>query len=1288
MLSIQTNVNSLIAQQNLSINSEFQSQTIQQLTSGYRINSSGDDAAGLAVANLYRNDVAELTQGVANGNDGAAQLQIMDGGMSNISQILDRLKTLATQSASGTFTGSRTTVNAEFQNDLLEIDRQAQSIGLNTGGTFNQNLNVYMGTGSGSQSPSSGIVTLTLSAAAVDTQALGMKGMQAVAGSADLGAASATSVANILADTTDKGSEATAGYTDFYFAGAGYSDANKVKVSVNLSSVSDTNSLVSALNTAILAAGTGSSPASSAFASAGIVASVHTNATTGTQQIAFTSSTSAFQVQAGDRMSNALMGNFTGLASTTGAALAATVAGGNTAAAGVTFAPTGTGVTIQIQGAGLASPVQLTMLAANDAHMSDVVADLKTQVASSTALGAAGITVSGNAGGALTFTSARGESFSVMATGDSTNQLGLGSFATNSSVVSSDNGVDYTAITGTASAYSTATTNAQASMEFSINGAASVAVPTDLTGGDATAATLTSAAITNAEALNGTTLNFSVDGVAVSATLAGATAASVAATGGLLAVSGGTTLSSNITIAAATSGKVAGSAAATFHDFSGTHAASFTVAVDGGHAQTVTLNTDMSGSSAADYLTVINAQLIGATLSNNSGTLTLTSNSAGASSTIAIVDGTGTPVASYLKLAGTPAAGANGNNQLLISTNVPSYSTPTTITIGAGTYSTTTALLAAVNTALYNGGSGVQNLAGTAGVIATDVGNNLVLSTSTLGASAWVTVAAPPLGTATSALSALGLAAGTGLGTSNSATTIAGNIQTAIDTATGVSSATAGDVHATVTINDSNQIVITNDNKGAGHTISHFAANGAETVLGTTGALSAGANRSGTSLAAALNTAFSNNTTLQSAGLVASWASNALSITSNNHTSFRVNSGTTNQAVVTGTANLWGGLNFSGGGLGSKSFQVSTDGGTTWNTVALNTDLTGTGATGAQNIATAIGTALSGHGVTVSLNTNTGASTSYLTLTSNTTGATSQIQVLGPGGAGLGGAMSNLGLTTVAQTADADLGFGLSGSSFTSTLSAAPNNHMIDSGGASSADVTVSGATNALTWGALKFGNDSQAITLAANDINGAQHAATITLKNYQTASSSTTNRSGSSIDQAIAYINTQLQQSNDSTLQKIVAVKENNGSGDQINFMSSLASFNVSVGSTANSGDGVNLGTSKNVAVGQVGAGADMMVDTQANAEQAITAIATAVATLGSAQAAVGKGENQLNYATSLAQSQITNFSAAESQIRDANVAAEAANLSKAQVLQQSTIAAMAQANSAPQAVLALLKG
>ena len=63
-LSIQTNVASLTAQNNIRVNTIFQSDTINQLSSGFRINSSADDAAGLAVANKYRGDTAELTQGV------------------------------------------------------------------------------------------------------------------------------------------------------------------------------------------------------------------------------------------------------------------------------------------------------------------------------------------------------------------------------------------------------------------------------------------------------------------------------------------------------------------------------------------------------------------------------------------------------------------------------------------------------------------------------------------------------------------------------------------------------------------------------------------------------------------------------------------------------------------------------------------------------------------------------------------------------------------------------------------------------------------------------------------------------------------------------------------------------------------------------------------------------------------------------------------------------------------------------------------------------------------------
>jgi len=173
MLSLQTNVDSLNALNNLSVDNLAQSNTIQQLSSGYRINKSGDDAAGLAIANGYRDNIAELTQGVNNANNGIAQLQIIDGGLSNISTILDRMKTLATESASGTFTGNRATLNQEYQTLISEITRQASNIGLNAGGTFNNKINVYIG---GASNLSNAGVSIDLSGAqnAVDAVSLGL----------------------------------------------------------------------------------------------------------------------------------------------------------------------------------------------------------------------------------------------------------------------------------------------------------------------------------------------------------------------------------------------------------------------------------------------------------------------------------------------------------------------------------------------------------------------------------------------------------------------------------------------------------------------------------------------------------------------------------------------------------------------------------------------------------------------------------------------------------------------------------------------------------------------------------------------------------------------------------------------------------------------------------------------------------------------------------------------------------------------------------------------------------
>ncbi len=349
--SINTNIASLQAQNYLAVNQAFQSKTINQVTSGLRIVNSGDDAAGLAIANGFRSDEAVLTQGIQNANNGVAQLQIMDGGMTNISQLLDRARTLATQSASGTFTGSRTVLDNEFQTVLSEIDRQAQSIGLNQGGIFAKTFSVFIGGGKGTSPAgviSNGTVQVDLGTAAVDTQSLGLKGFTAGyqmatttgaqdSGFYDLSAGGENSVASLI--TANNPTDTNPGYTSFVLSGAGFGAAGvnaPVTVTVNLASVGDSQSLVDAINAGIASAVSGGAANVQALAAANIQAAIHTGVD-GHQQLVFTSPNSAFTVAAGDVTANALMGNLgqTGgaaTASVTGAAIATSashfVAGG------------------------------------------------------------------------------------------------------------------------------------------------------------------------------------------------------------------------------------------------------------------------------------------------------------------------------------------------------------------------------------------------------------------------------------------------------------------------------------------------------------------------------------------------------------------------------------------------------------------------------------------------------------------------------------------------------------------------------------------------------------------------------------------------------------------------------------------------------------------------------------------------------------------------------------------------------------------------------------------------
>jgi flagellin len=171
--SVNTNISSLNSQAQLDKTNMGLQTTLARLTSGLRINSSADDAAGLAVANRFRMDNAGLTTGIRSANDAISRLQIEDGAMSNISSLLDRALTLATQAASDTFLGSRTTLDAEFSSVLSEITRTATAAGLQTGSSNLTGRSVFVGNTQIATGASVTYVSFALTTA-VDSQGLGI----------------------------------------------------------------------------------------------------------------------------------------------------------------------------------------------------------------------------------------------------------------------------------------------------------------------------------------------------------------------------------------------------------------------------------------------------------------------------------------------------------------------------------------------------------------------------------------------------------------------------------------------------------------------------------------------------------------------------------------------------------------------------------------------------------------------------------------------------------------------------------------------------------------------------------------------------------------------------------------------------------------------------------------------------------------------------------------------------------------------------------------------------------
>ena len=131
-LRVNTNVTSINAQRNLSSVTGRLSNNFRRLSTGLRISTAADDAAGLAISERLRSQVRSLDQAKRNANDGISMVQTAEGALNEVSSILTRLRELSIQANNGTVSGTdKDTLNEEFESLVNEIDRIGNSTEFN-----------------------------------------------------------------------------------------------------------------------------------------------------------------------------------------------------------------------------------------------------------------------------------------------------------------------------------------------------------------------------------------------------------------------------------------------------------------------------------------------------------------------------------------------------------------------------------------------------------------------------------------------------------------------------------------------------------------------------------------------------------------------------------------------------------------------------------------------------------------------------------------------------------------------------------------------------------------------------------------------------------------------------------------------------------------------------------------------------------------------------------------------------------------------------------------------------
>jgi len=175
-LSILNNIPSLVAQNQLSVTNSNLQNTLFQLSSGSKINSGADDPAGLAIANGLQANIAALTQSAQNVTNGVGMLQTADGALSQVTTLLNRAVTLATEAGnSGLTSDQQTALQTEFASITNEINQIGQNTTFNNTAVFTgNNMSVFVSDGSSIDKNSTSGPTISVALPNLSASALGL----------------------------------------------------------------------------------------------------------------------------------------------------------------------------------------------------------------------------------------------------------------------------------------------------------------------------------------------------------------------------------------------------------------------------------------------------------------------------------------------------------------------------------------------------------------------------------------------------------------------------------------------------------------------------------------------------------------------------------------------------------------------------------------------------------------------------------------------------------------------------------------------------------------------------------------------------------------------------------------------------------------------------------------------------------------------------------------------------------------------------------------------------------